>query len=371
MDIARLKKRFRFTAPLLHRLASYWSWWTAELTGMLPKKVRTTITPGPERLYLKPDGVEVIACRGTDGLSDPIARYPLTLADIRLEQAKEVGDLDGRAREVVLCLPADKVLLKTLTLPLAAEENLHEVLGFEMDRLTPFTADQVYYDHVLTARNSRKNTITLDLVITPRRVLDELLDQLGDIGFQPHQATLCRGTTGHPLAVNLLPAVDRPRRTDSARYINLALGVLALALLLGTIALPLVNKIQVIHALETRAALAASKAEVTRRLRQEVEQLGISSRFLAEKKQLTPLVLETINELTHILPDDTWINRLDIKGHEIQIQGESNSAAALIPLFESSDSLHNPRFRSPVTKTPNLDTERFHLSAEVARKPAS
>ena len=144
-----------------------------------------------------------------------------------------------------------------------------------------------------------------------------------------------------------------------------------LALLLGAIILPLANKLHVINTLEARLELVSAKAEVTRRLREEVEQLGTDSRFLLEKKQATPLTLEIINELTRILPDDTWINRLNIKGREVEIQGQSASAAALIPLIESSDSLRNPRFRSPVTKIPRLNTERFHLSAEVAKEPAS
>ena len=366
MDMTTLTTRFKLTTPLLHTLTDFWSWWIAELGGILPKSVRAAILPSVERLYLKLNGQNVIASRVTSESTDEIGRYPLTAEQLQPEQAQELEELANRAREVVLCLPADKVLTKTLSLPLVAEENLREVLGFEMDRQTPFGLDQVYYDYILTARDSKKNTLTLKLVVTPRQFLDKLLTHLDDIGFQPRQATICRENTGQPQPVNLLPKEARQRRPDTARYLNLALGVLALVLLLGAIALPLVNKLHVINALEARVELVSAKAEVTRRLREEVEQLGMDSRFLLEKKQATPLTLEIINELTRILPDDTWINRLNIKGREVEIQGQSASAAALIPLIESSDSLRNPRFRSPVTKIPRLNTERFHLSAEVA-----
>ena len=121
----------------------------------------------------------------------------------------------------------------------------------KMDRQTPFTIEQVYYDYLLSARKAKENTLTLDLVVTPRQFLNDLLALLRGIGFQPHQATLCREKTGQPLSVNLLPAENRQRRPDSARYLNFIPGVLALVLLLGTIALPLMNKLHVIHALET------------------------------------------------------------------------------------------------------------------------
>lgn len=370
MDMTSLKNRYKFITPLLHQLADFWSWWIGELTGMLPKRFRAAMLPRVERLYLQVNGAQVIASRGTSESTHEIGRYPLTATALEPEQTQELEDLVGRTREVVLCLPTDKVLVKTLTLPLVAEENLREVLGFEMDRQTPFSLDQVYFDHILSARNAKANTLTLDLVVTPRQFLDDLIDTLEGIGFQAHQATLCLEKTGQPQAVNLLPEEARQRRPDAARYLNLALGVLALLLLLGAIALPLMNKLHVIQALEARAELVSDKAEVTRRLREEVERLGTGSRFLVEKKQATPLALEIINELSRILPDDTWITWLDIKEQEVQIQGQSASASALVPLVESSDVLHNPQFRSPVIRMPRTNTERFHLSAEVGTRPA-
>lgn len=371
MNMTSLTTRFKLSAPLLQALTDFWSWWIAELGGMLPKSVRAALLPRVERLYLELDGQQVITSQGTSESIHETGRYPLTAEALLPEQALQLEELAGRSREVVLCLPADKVLVKSITLPLVAEENLREVLGFEMDRQTPFSLEQVYYDHIVSARNSRINTLSLELVVTPRQFLDDLLTMLKGIGFQPHQATICRQESGQPQPVNLLPEEARQRRPDSARYLNLALGVVALVLLLAAIALPLMNKLHVIHALEARAELVTDKAEITRRLREQVKQLGTGSRFLAEKKQATPLALEIINELTHILPDDTWINQLDIKGNEVQIQGQSASAAALIPLIESSISLHNPRFRSPVTRLPGSNSERFHLSAELATGPGS
>lgn len=371
MDITRFKSRFRFISPLWHRLFEFWSWWTEELVCILPASIRTVIMPGVENLYLVLNGAEIIASQGTAETYHEVGRYPLSAATLTPKQAEEIKDLTGRTREVVLCLPAEKVLFKRLTLPLAAEENLREVLGFEMDRQTPFSLEQVFYDYILSARNSKNNTLTLNMVVTPKLFLNNLLGNLNEIGFHLHRATICPKNGGQPQPVNLLPAEFMQRRPDSARYLNFALGILSLVLLLGIIALPLMNKHHVIRVLEARTELATGKAEVVRRMQEEVKRLGTSSRFLVEKKQATPLVLEIVNEVTHILPDDTWINQLDIKGQEVQIQGQSTSAAALIPIIESSEIFHNARFRSPVTKMPGSSTERFHISADVTRNPGS
>ena len=38
-------------------------------------------------------------------------------------------------------------------MPAATEENLPQVLSFEMDRLTPFRSDEVYFDHRVVGRD--------------------------------------------------------------------------------------------------------------------------------------------------------------------------------------------------------------------------
>ena len=65
------------------------------------------------------------------------------------------------------------------------------------------------------------------------------------------------------------------------------------------------------------------------------------------------------------MPDDTWLTRIDIRGNEIQIQGESSTAATLIGLLDGSELFKNPQFRSPVTQVPRTERERFHLSTEL------
>jgi len=350
-------------------LESFWAWWTGVLLGMLPGEIRRTILPGAIHLYLDWEDGEVVASMGTTESHQEVARYSPE-AGIQ-ERDKDHHYRIRRARNVVFCLPRDKVLLKQFTLPLAAEENLREVLGFELDRETPFTAAQVYYDAIVLERRPREHILGLQLILTPRHVLDEMLTRLGNLGFHPQQVTI-RDAAGNPVIANLLPPQERGRRADKAKYINLALGTVALLLLIAAVSLPLVHKAQVIHTLESVVDIATEKAALAGKLRKKIDHLDKGSRFLVDKKQSTPLRVGTVAELTRILPDDTWVTRLNIKGSEVQIQGQSVSAAALIPLLESSPELHNARFRSPVTQTRHAKTkERFHLSVETQSEAGS
>jgi len=76
-----------------------------------------------------------------------------------------------------------------------------------------------------------------------------------------------------------------------------------------------------------------------------------------------------LRELTVILPDDTWVERLQIKGDSAQIIGQSGKASALIGIVESSKLFSSAAFTSPVTTDPRTGKERFVLSARIGREP--
>jgi len=365
MHLSKQTLHIKFSAPLWRGVETFWSWWISELRGMLPPSVRRVLMPRAQRLYLELDGTDVVMSQGTAQNKEELTRYTLEQADAAPLKLSAVDEMHRHARELVLCLPGDKVLTRSLTLPLAAEENLREVLSFEMDRQTPFTAEQVYYDFSVVARSSAERTLTVDLVLATRRMLDELLARLDHRGLHPDLVTINCGEGGGFAAVNLLPVENRQRKAVTPQLVNLALGALAVLLLVSAVSLPLLNKRHKIQALKPLLETASAKAEEAHRLRKEVDQLAANSRFLIDKKQSSLPVLQVMDELTRILPDDTWITRLDIKESGLEIRGQSSSAAALIPLIESSSILQNPRFRSPVTQIPRSNVERFHLSAET------
>jgi general secretion pathway protein L len=89
---------------------------------------------------------------------------------------------------------------------------------------------------------------------------------------------------------------------------------------------------------------------------------------LEDKKKSSRQMLDILNELTLLLPDDTWVSHFEIRDDMVHIHGESVASAVLIPLIESSKLFQNVSFRSPVTQNKKNNTERFHISAELISK---
>ncbi len=77
-------------------------------------------------------------------------------------------------------------------------------------------------------------------------------------------------------------------------------------------------------------------------------------------------IMLTIADLTHILPDGTFLTDVEIVGAAVNITGYSNSASALIGLLQDSGRFSNVRFSSSVTRAVGYNGERFSISMERA-----
>jgi len=353
------KWRLAYIDPLQRSVHRAWSWWIGELMALMPQGFREAIERRNRRLLIEFMGSELIILEGS---ADKVQ----VLTRVSAESASEsLADLSRRARDTALIVPSDKILSKALTLPLAAEENLREVLSFEMDRHTPFSAEQVYYDFSITGRSAERQELSLVLFYAPRKIVDGLVEVASSHGIPPTAATSREAVTQQFTNVNLLPATMRTVRPKAVNRLNLALSCLAVLLLVTALVLPVAQKQYLIVTLASQLEEQEAAAGEAIRLQREVEKLAQGSELLMQKKQSNLLVLQVMDEMSRIVPDDTWIDRLDINGDEILLQGQSSSSAALIALIESSPVLHNVRFRAPVTQVAQTGSERFQLSANV------
>ena len=165
-------------------------------------------------------------------------------------------------------------------------------------------------------------------------------------------------------SMNMLPSImhsDHGRKKRAHRWQLLLL----LALVTAAITLPVLQLEDRAEVLKTEINLPKEQAEKAQAVADEVKNLKESRQFLLNKKNSEPSSLILLNEITQLLPDNTWINRFELRGNEFKLQGESGQASALIGLLEGSGYLRNVRFSSPVTSNPRNQKERFVIVAEL------
>ena len=353
--------RIRYAAPALAQLREFWAWWSGQLVAMLPGTARAAIARRRQKLFIEAGSASLSLALGSWASSRDVIELPMETQD------DATRSVPRDAQQNILLMPQSKVLATSLRLPMAAEENIGEVLGFEMDQHTPFTVDKVYYDFAVTARYPERQELEVDLVYSPRAEIDRYCEIVAGYGIDLDIVT-SRGRDGYNFrAINLLPQSQRRRRRIAAHRLNIGLAASLLVLLAIAIALPIAQKNRAIEALDAEVQEAAAAAREGNQLRRDLEKMAEASRFLVEKKRAEIMAVQLIDEVSRILPDHTWVSRLDISATELQIQGQSEASSSLIAIVEASPYFENASFRSPVVQVQGTNADRFHLSADVVR----
>jgi general secretion pathway protein L len=284
-------------------------------------------------------------------------------------QAEEFRRLRARIENPgvrsVFVLPGARALTRHLTLPSAAEENLRQVLSFEMDRQTPFKADQVYFDGRVATRDAVARNMRVELVVMPRSQLDPEIAAIAGGTLDLDGVDIWRGEPGSERhQINLLPIDRRARRRDMRLPINLGLAAAAIALLVFNMSQSLANRAVAVETMRAEVAKVEAEARQVSELRKSLQDSIGGANFLADKKRKGPVVIGLLDDLARRLKDDTYLERLSIENNQIQLQGQSKEAAGLIGVLGASPYLSNPRFEGQIQPDPRSGKDRFTISAE-------
>lgn len=362
-QLAQVRARYARTP-----LPRFFSWWGRELLACLPAQWRALFEERPECLLVEPADDALVVWREHAGEVREHARVERTLAPEA--QRAELVRLRGASAEpdarMLLCIDSDRVLHRHLSLPAAAAENLRQVLTFEMDRQTPFKADQVYFDARADGHANGQRNFGVDLVLIPRAQLDPELALLAGPGGVLDGVDSWRGEAGGSRwQMNLLPQDRRARRRDMRLPIIVGLAVLALILLFVNMNESLANRAAALASMQAEVTAAETQAKQVAALRKSLDDSVDGANFLTEKKRKGPLEVALLEDLSKHLPDDTYLERLQVDNGKVQLQGQAGEAAKLIGLLGSAACLSDPSFQGQIQPDPRTGKERFQIDANI------
>lgn len=350
-------------------LPAFFGWWGDELRNLLPPRWRGWFGAGADWYLLqyvdaqwsvRRSGSEAVLANWNDGAEvsvDGVRAQPATLA-------ATLRGVDREDLRLALLLPSATVLRRPLALPLAARDNLLQVVAFEMDRQTPFTAAQVYYTVRELATPAPPGRFNVELLAVPRPTLDPLLARLRTQGIVVDAADVAVGNGR--LGVNLLPAGQWPRRVHPRRRLNLALAaacVLLLALVLGEW---LHNRQLALAQMQSDVEAMRGEAQQVASLRQQLQDNAGAAGFLVQRKKTTVSMLSLLQDATARLPDSAWLERLSIDNTgQIGFQGQSPQAVKLLDALKDSHLITDASFQGSIQPDPTTGKERFYLTARV------
>ncbi|WP_395790364.1 PilN domain-containing protein [Aquimonas sp.] len=354
--LARLRSRFAQTP-----LPRFWRWWTGELLSFLPLRWREVLTVEDACVVLQADGENFAVSAERGGLRRPLM---LLAAGEREEWAQllERGlDDSRRGQRRVLMLPASRLLRRTLSLPAAALENLDAVLGFELDRQTPFKADQVYFDSRILRQDPGAKQVQVELLVVPKPVLDTELNQLGSIAAGLSAVDVV-DTHGSRLGVNLLPPSARASMPRAHPIIQSSLFAVSVLLVLFGMGQVTENRLGAVASMQAEVEVQRENARVVVALRKQLEDAAAAANFLAVQKQTQASMLQLLSEITRTLPDDTFLERLSVSDNQVSITGFSAQATRLVGFLQESPLLRDAALNGSIQPDPRVARDRVTIT---------
>ncbi len=338
------------------RLRPAWLWWSSQLLGILPAGVRSWLQHYSSSLTIY---IEDKQCRCLPPKGSAV-EFDFE-SDSALESIKDdLAGWSGRCNSVKLVLPASTVLTTTTILPEAAQQNLKQVLGFEMDRLTPLAEPEVYFDYTVIEKHRSDQQLLIELTVILRQKLDATLSRLHKLGLYPRRLML-KGAGDREQEVNLLPqAVTEDLPAQMLHRLLQGSVILLLLLVLFAPLFYLQAKVEGLNAdIETIKSSALASSDYL----QQSQKLQQQLQTMLQQRQQSVSVVQVFSELTRLLPMDTWVSRLRLHQQQLTLHGESNNASTLIEIVERSPFFKEAKFDASITRNPRSNKERFVINA--------
>ncbi|HEY3179782.1 MAG TPA: PilN domain-containing protein [Casimicrobiaceae bacterium] len=374
-----------------HGLSGFWAWWLKELSQLVPagpraavqrRRMRPVLAFDADRATLwQPlikDGRLAMVETAAIGLSgDP--------ATVAAEGRAALSQWSGRAPgapvygpKIVVSLLPRATLRKTLVLPAAVENDLRQALAYDLDRHTPFKSDEVYFDAVVVRRDNARGQIGVEMVAARRSQVDAAVQLAQSFGATVVAVIPDPPGSASTSRLNLLPHEMRQNGVWWKRWqfwlpIALLLGVALVA-----VVLPVWQKREYAITLNDVASQALQQASVSESLRAQLDRQVGDYNFALERKYAYPSTVQILDDVTRLLPDDTWLTQLEVKTNgrgkeaqrELLMRGESANAGRLVTLLEDSRLFTQAAPRSPTTKIQPGPGEIFDLGAQLKPVPA-
>lgn len=318
-------------------LAEFYHWWVRQIADLAaPIMHRLCPADAPDAVLLAPEPAGIMVLRRRKGRLTVIGTLDNDAGPDALRRLLPPRD----GAPMVLSLPGP-FLVREATLPDAAHGRLDRLLRYEMDRLTPFTADAVLSSHRILARDRRRGTLLVEIVLAPRARVEPILERLG-VSVVALEAP---GPDGATRRIAL-------RQAASARESRLSRAAVAACLVLAILlaAVPVARQsLALADATDRIAALAPRMAEFDALRRQIASGSAIAER-IAGARAAAAEKLAVLGLLTDMLPDDTWLTSVSLRQHRLELNGHSGAAARLLAAMGAEPRLRNPAFASPVLR---------------------
>jgi Tfp pilus assembly protein PilN/Tfp pilus assembly PilM family ATPase len=171
----------------------------------------------------------------------------------------------------------------------------------------------------------------------------------------------CHPFRENALYVNLLPSSLKPKEKKSGFGGALVLTALALLAYLALLGYQILLNNKQIADLDGQLEAVKNQAVALQAIDLQHEQLKKSMAVFQVVENKYPQKLSILNELSNLLPKNTWLTGMRFKGNRLEINGISTSASELVPILEKSPMLEKVTFSGAILKEGKREKFSIHM----------
>jgi general secretion pathway protein L len=289
---------------------------------------------------------------------------------IRIVDGKVVGSLPVslesrmRASRIEAVLQSARFMFRPLELPRRAGEFLDGIVRAQIDRLTPWPADDAAFGWSKPS-DIANDRIVVTVAATARALIAPFVQALAGLGADSIVvSTVAPGDGAGAVVIQVFEQKAR----GALEVQRLRRALVSLLLVAGLLAGATIAADMVIG-----SSLQARQDDVARRIlagRATMRASLDTSRDsvvagLERRKHETPPSVLVLEALSRIFPDHTYVTELRIVGDKMQVVGITRDAPSLIRLIEQSSYFTRATFFAPTTHSPSQPGENFHIEAQI------
>lgn len=276
-----------------------------------------------------------------------------------------VGEDDARApgaelRPWAVLIEADKILLRQIELPLVSRWQLTKLMQYEKLQHVPLPLDQVITDFRIVERHNKTGRMRIELAIMRREMVKAALDSARAKGIEPDALAIPSDSgiwfARRPLQVRWQDILRRPHIQRVAIKLVVPTG---LALLCIVVAQGWAGRFAASR--EAEALTMRQQAAPIAPLRQQLTTLDTKLSVLVQA-YAQPSAAAAIEEVARLLPDDAWLQELDIEDKTVTLRGTAQHATALLKIFSGSPLFSNVQFDAPLTQAFTGGGQQFDIT---------
>ncbi len=331
-------------------LGEFWEWWTGELSSFWPRQDMRRLLLGKVRreIQLSRQGARLLAWHGKRSLTAP-GQVIATAPDL----STILGEIK-RPTRLVVSLDDDLILRRNVKLP-AKSRRETEMLALDAERSTPFKRGEFMF----VWRKGEQAIIRRDYFNAVRETIEAaghrlagVSVRLGEQEFWPNALSSNATRLGEKQASIWSKAALASLFLAGATWFG------ALAYLNGKMQSSLASIESQITAIQPAAK---SKRDEISAIEKNIAELAS---LHAERMSTVPLT-SVWAAITEVMPDDSSLQTLNLKGRELTLTGVSAKPEALLGGIEAAPQFSNVRFISPLVATQGTDSVQFAITASV------